>query len=221
MKRVGIVTTVVLCCLTSSAKQVSLRPRHDEAALKKRYVEFVSSLDYVAVARDYRKAVENLLSGDPERQTVALRTLSETGEPRVIPWMVPFLDTEDRTVRVWAGVSIQKVISTCALRRRDMSRLGKVVVKPLAEGDTDLRPFAWIALKMFRKDDDGNTHANATTITRYLELREFEGELRRCLRSRHPAVRDKALWALESLGFTVEKEDTRQERGSDANDPRR
>jgi hypothetical protein len=56
---------------------------------------------------------------------------------------------------------------------------------------------------MFRKPDDGNTHAYAASITRYLEVKEFEDELRRCLNSKHPAVSQKAKWALESLGFEV------------------
>jgi hypothetical protein len=54
---------------------------------------------------------------------------------------------------------------------------------------------------MFHQPDDGNIHAHAASITRYLEAKELEDELRRCLQSRHPAVSDKAKWALESLGF--------------------
>ena len=34
---------------------------------------------------------------------------------------------------------------------------------------------------------------------RYLGLHEFEIELKQCLESKHPAVANKAKWALESL----------------------
>jgi hypothetical protein len=51
---------------------------------------------------------------------------------------------------------------------------------------------------MLDRPDDGNTHAHAVMI-RYLELREFMPELRTIPQSRHPAVSDKAKWALEEL----------------------
>jgi len=39
---------------------------------------------------------------------------------------------------------------------------------------------------MFRKPDDGNTHAYAASMARYLGLADFERELQQCLDSRHP-----------------------------------
>jgi len=56
-----------------------------------------------------------------------------------------------------------------------------------------------LVLDMFREMDDGNTHAYAASMARYLGLHEFERELEHCLESRHPAVVNKAKWALESL----------------------
>lgn len=226
MKRAALLIVMMVCCymviassdqLQYGARQLALARKYDEAVLKKQYQEFISSLDYVAVAKDYPKLVKDLLSADSPCQMTAIRTLAMTGDPRIIPWIVPFLDGEDRSLGIGAGSCIEKIVSTYVLRRRDMSQPGKVVLKPLAKGDLDLKPIAWIALKMFRKNDDGNTHAYAASITRYLEVKEFEDELRGCLKSQHPAVRDRALGALESLGFTVDKKDVQQQDGSDTN----
>ncbi len=186
---------------TALAGQKALPPKYNEAELRKRYEAFLLELDYVKVATDYPKLIKDLLSGDSARQVAAAKVLGETGEPTVIPWLVPFLDSEEASVRIWAGSSIEKVISVWALKRRDLTQPDRVVLRPLASGELDLRPLAWIALKMFRKPDDGSTHAYAASVTRYLEAREFEDELRRSLQSPHPAVSEKAKWALQSLGL--------------------
>jgi hypothetical protein len=186
---------------TAMASQKVPPPKYDAADLKKRYETFLIELDYVKVAADYPKLIKDLLSGDSAKQVTAIKMLGETGEPMVIPWLVPFLDSEDTSLRIGAGSSIDKVISACALKPRDRTQPDRVVLWPTGVDELDLRPFAWIALKMFRKPDDGNTHAYAASITRCLEVKEFEDELRRCLQSRHPAVADKAKWALQSLGF--------------------
>ncbi len=183
--------------------QKALPPKYDEADLKKRYEAFLLDLDYVKVAADYPKAVKDLLSANSARQIAAVQMLGDTGDPAVIPWLVPLLDSEEASLRIWAGSSIDKVISACALKRRDRTQPDRVVLRPPGPAELDLRPLSWIALKMFNQPDDGSTHAYAASITRYLEAREFEPELRRCLQSRHPAVSEKARWALESLGFDV------------------
>jgi hypothetical protein len=206
MKTMIALRSLMVCLLasflsTALADQKALPPKYNEADLKTRYDAFLLGLDYVKVATDYPKVIKDLLSGDSARQVTAVKMLGETGEPAVIPWLVPYLDSEDISLRVWASSSIDKVISTCALKRRDRTQPDRVVLRPLEAGELDLRPFAWVALKMFRKPDDGNTHAYAVSMTRYLEAREFEDELRRCLLSRHPAVSGKAHWALQSLGF--------------------
>jgi len=206
MKLTIVLQFLVVCLLTSFmstalAEQKALPPKYDEAALKKRYETLLIELDYVKVAADYPKVIKHLLSDDSAKQVTAVKMLGETGEPTVVPWLVPFLDSEDTSLRIWAGSSIDKVIAACALKRRDRTQPDRVVLRPPGVGELDLRPFAWLALKMFRKPDDGNTHAYAASITRYLEVREFEDELRRCLQSSHPAVSEKAKWALQSLGF--------------------
>jgi hypothetical protein len=188
---------------TRQQEQKALPPKYDEAELKRRYEAFLLELDYVKVATDYPKAVKDLLSANSARQVAAVQLLGDTADPAVIPWLVPLLDAEDASLRIWAGSSIDKVISACVLKRRDRTQPDRIVLRPPGPGELDLRPCAWIALKMFHKPDDGNTHAYAASITRYLEAKEFEGELRRCLQSRHPAVSEKAKWALESLGFDV------------------
>ena len=188
---------------TGQQGQKALPPKYDEADLKKRYEAFLLELDYVKVATDYPKAVKDLLSGNSARQVAAVQILGDTGEVAVIPWLVPLLDSEDPSLRIWAGGSLDKVISACALKRRDRTQPDRIALRPPGPGELDLRPLAWIALRMFHQPDDGNTHAYAASITRYLEAREFEGELRRCLQSRHPAVSEKAKWALQSLGFEV------------------
>jgi len=185
-------------------EQRALPSKYDDLSLKKRYDAFLPELDYVKVATNYPEVIKDLLSGDPPRQITALTALGESGDPAVVPWLVPFLDSEDASLRIWAGSSIDKVISTYVLKRQNRTQAGRVVLRPWGAGELDLRPFAWIALRMFRKPDDGNTHAYAASITRYLEAREFEDELRRCLHSRHPAVSEKARWALQALGLDLD-----------------
>jgi hypothetical protein len=207
MKTTITLPSLVVCLLVSfmstalAQEQKALPPKYDEADLKKCYDNFLLELNYVQVATDHPKVIKDLLSGDSARQLTAVKTLGETAAPVVIPWLVPFLDSEDVSLRIWAGSSIDKVISAGALKRRDPTQPDRVVLRPLEAGELDLRPFAWVALKMFRKPDDGNTHAYAASVTRYLEVREFENELRHCLWSRHPAIAGKARWALESLGL--------------------
>jgi hypothetical protein len=195
---------------TALADQKALPPKYDEQDIKNRYDKFLLELDYVTVASDHPKAIKDLLSGNLERQVAAVKMLGESGDPRVIPWLVSALDAEDASLRIWAGSSIDKVIADCVLKRRDPTQPDRVVLRPLAPGDMDLRSFAWIALKMFRKPDDGSTHAYAASITRYLEVREFEDELRRCLNSRHPAVSNKAKWSLQALELEMNNQDDAQ-----------
>jgi hypothetical protein len=194
-----------LACLVGTilADQRAMPAKYDEQDLRNRYDAFLQELDYVTVASDYPNVIRDLLSGNSEKQVTAVKMLGESGDARVVPWLVSVLDSEDASLRIWAGSAIEKVISTCVLKRRDRTQPDRVVLRHRAAGEPDLRPLAWIALKMFRKADDGSTHAYAASVTRYLEIREFEDELRRCLRSKHPAVSEKAEWALRSLDFEV------------------
>lgn len=191
----------LLCLLhgIAMAGSRSSSRRSDETDLQRSFETFMLGLDALKMATDYPKAVKDLLSQVRERQTKALRIFGETGDPDAIPWLIPFLDAEDPYIRILAANALAEVVSAWALQRRDGKHPEKVVLLPRKAGSRDLRPLAWIVLKLFRKPDDGNTHASAATLARYLELPEFVGELRGCLRSRHPAVVTKAKWALESL----------------------
>ena len=190
---------IVLSGTSLFAQQFPLPPKYDEVVLKRDFDAFMESLDMLTVCEDYPKAVRKLLSGNPEKQFQAVKTLAETGEIEVIPWLLLFLDAEDKNLRIWTGSSLEKLVSSYVLKRRDMTRPEAVLIRPLRPEEKDLRPLAWIVLKMFRKPDDGNTHAYAVSMARYLGLDEFERELEQCLESRHPAVANKAKWALESL----------------------
>ena len=147
-----------------------------------------------------RKAIEKLDSPDPQVRIAGIKTLAATGEVEVIPWIVPFVDSKDGQVRIYAGLYLSNIVEGQQLKRRDMSQPRRVVIKPLGSDDRDLRPMAWVILNMLRKSDDGNTHSYAANMIGYLGLKEFEGELRKLQKSRHPAVTRAARNALEMLG---------------------
>ena len=106
----------LLTCLGAAAwAQEAAAPAHDEAALRQRYDAYIAGLDHATVAADYPKLVQDLTSPDPAIQMTAIRTLGETGDPRVIPWLVPCLDADDGKLRVSAGSAIEKVVSAVAL----------------------------------------------------------------------------------------------------------
>jgi len=191
--RVGVVF-LMLAVVAAAA------PPPDEQTLKQKYDAFIQSLDHKRVAGDYPKAVQKLDSTDPKEQIAAIKTLAATGEVEVIPWIVQFVDSEDRHVRIYAGLSLLNVVSSHELKRRDMSQPGRVVIKPPGPDDLDLKPMAWVIFKMLREPDDGNTHSYAANMIGYLGLKEFEDEVRVLLKSRHPAVTRAARNALEMLG---------------------
>jgi|GEM_PF-3541651 len=177
----------------------------NEAELKKKYEAFAQSLDTARIAKDYPRAVAQLDSDDPDKIVAAMRTLAATEEVEVIPWLVPFLDSDNSSIRLYAGLYLSNVVNKQQLRRRDMSQPSKVVIKPLAEGDLDLRPVAWPILKMLRGPDDGSSRSYAASMAGYLGLKEFEPQLREILASRHPAVSRSALYAYEQLGLKPPK----------------
>ena len=183
----------------SLAKQERAWPAKSEVELRERYEHFADSLDTLKITREYPKAIQNLLSGDPHRQSVALAILSVSGEVEALPWMVPSLDSPDSQVRVWAGAYIEKLVSATILKeRRNRKRLDHVVLDPLGPNDTDFRPLAWVIYRMLDKKD-GNTEGYAATLIGYIGLKEFEPELRELLASQHPAVTDSVKFALELL----------------------
>ncbi len=168
--------------------------------LKQRYEAFVASLNHRQLAEDYPGAVRNLDSPDPKRQIVGIKTLAATDDIRAIPWIVPFLDSEDRHVRIYAGQALNAVVTSHELKRRDQDQPDRVVIHPPGPDDVDLRPVSWVVQKMLRMPDDGNTHSYAANMIGYLGLREYKDDLRQLLDSRHPAVTQAVTRALEMLG---------------------
>ncbi len=180
-------------------QEVAQPPKYDEAVLKKQFDEFIAGLDCLLISKKYPGAVRKLLSGDIPKQKQSFRILAATGEIEAIPWVLPFLESTNRNLRIWAGLAVENLVSSHVLKRRDMSRAEVVLIRPLHTGEEDLRPLAWVVLNMLKKPDDGCTHAYAASMARYLGLYEFEMELEQCLESKHPAVANKAKWAMESL----------------------
>lgn len=176
------------------------RAQHEEQALKQRYDAFVESLNHRKLAEDYPGAVRNLDSPDPKKQIVGIKTLAATEEVAAIPLIVPFLDAEDRGIRIYAGQALNAIVATHQLKRRDKSRPEKVVILPPGPDDIDLKPVSWVIWKMLQMPDDGNTHAFAANMIGYGGFEEYEPELRGLLKSEHPAVTTAAGRALEMIG---------------------
>ena len=124
--------------------------------------------------------------------------LAASRDPDAIPWILLLLNSEDAYVKVNAGSSLQQIVSSLALQRRDADFPAFVVIKPLPKTDADLKPLAWIVLKMLRGEET-NHIAYAITMARYLNLYEFEDEIARHQNSIHPAVTNKMKWALDEL----------------------
>ena len=173
-------------------------PEYDNAKLEKSCDEFIQSLDALKITHDYPKIVQNLLSIDAKKQILGLQTLSETKDPNAIPWIIPLLDSDNGNVKVNAGSALEKLVTSYTLRRRDLNYPDRVVLKPLGKNDKDLRPLAWIILKMLR-DPDASIQSYAATMIGYLNLTYFDDELRLLLKSRPPAVVQSAQYALGML----------------------
>ena len=173
--------------------------RHDETKLKKDFEKLLASLKPQNIAGQHPRVVTALMGQESKAKIEALQLLARTADPSALPLMVPHLESQEDLVRIWAGATVSQLVEGHTLRRRDSKVGDRVVLKPRGKDDLDLRPLAWLVMRMLSKPDDGNTHAYAATLIRYLELREFTPELRQLLRSRHPAVSNKAKWALEEL----------------------
>jgi hypothetical protein len=113
---------VILLIGLPSAVGTAAGQQDREAALKERYDAFVESLDHRTLAEDYPGAVRNLDSPDPKKRIVGIKTLAATREVAAIPLIVPFLDSEDRGVRIYAGQALNALVATHQLKRRDKTR---------------------------------------------------------------------------------------------------
>ena len=172
----------------------------------------VKSLNHQVIRQHYPEAVRKLDSTDPKEVIVGLRILAATGEPAAIPWIVPHLESDNADVRISTGGCLENLVSGHELKRRDYRHSDRIVIKPPGPNDLNLKPVGWAILKMLRKPDDGNTHAYAATMIGYLGLREFEGELRTLLKSRHPAVTRAARNALTLIDAKLSELDETQAR---------
>jgi len=173
-------------------------PEYDNAKLEKSCDEFIQSLDVLKITHDYPKVIQNLLSVDAEKQIHGLQTLSETEDLNAIPWIIPLLDSDNRYVKVHASLTLMKIVTSYTLQRRDKNYPDKIVIKPLGKNDKDLRPLAWIILKMLR-DSDPNNQSYAATMIGYLNLTYLDDDLRLLLKSRQPTVVRSAQNALGML----------------------
>ena len=200
-KLIGIITINFLITYNAMAQeQKFLESKYDEAELKITYTNFIDSLNPVIFIRDYPKAIKNLLSANYENQILGIRTLKETQEIEIIPWLIPFLDSKDNYVRTEALMAISNLVVYHTLKRRDKNIPERVVIKPMTLNDTDLRPLAWPILQMLRlPDSNPNLRSYAATMIGYLNLQIFELEIKILLDSKHPAVVTSAEYALELL----------------------
>ena len=200
-KLIGILTLNFLITYSAVAQEEKfLESKYDEAALKITYINFIDSLTPVKLVNNYPKAIKNLLSANYENQKLGIRTLKETQEIEIIPWLIPFLDSKNSYVRIEAIMAISNLVVYHTLKRRDMNIPERVVIKPMTLNDTDLRPLAWFILQMLRlPDSNPNLRSYAATMTGYLNLQIFELEIKMLLDSKHPAVVNSAKYAIELL----------------------
>ena len=177
------------------------QPKYDEDTLRINYINFIDSLDPLLLTNDYPKAIQNLLSADHEKQILGIRTLKSTQEIEILPWLIPFIDSKDDYVPIEALQAIYKLVEYHVLKRRDYSKPGEIVIKPLQVNDPNLRPLAWLILQNLRlPDNHPNLRSYAANMAGYLNLQIFERELKQLLHSRHPATVKSAEFALEMLG---------------------
>ena len=200
-KLIGIVTINLLITYNALAQeQQFLDSNYDEAELKITYTNFIDSLDPLIIVNNYPKAIKNLLSVNYENQKLGIRTLKETREIEIILWLIPFLDSKDKYVRIEALMAISNLVAYYTLERRDNSIPERVVIEPITSNDTDLRPLAWLILQMLRlPSSNPNLISYAATMTGYLNLQIFELEINMLLDSKHPAVVTSAEYAIELM----------------------
>lgn len=195
---------LILTCLIESvgiAQGLQMfQPKYDEDTLRTNYIKFIDSLDPLVLTKDYPKAIQNLLSADHEKQILGIRTLKSTQEVEILPWLIPFVDSKDDYVPVEALQAIYKLVEYHVLKRRDYSKPGEIVIKPLQVNDPNLRPLAWLILQNLRlSDNHPNLRSYAASMAGYLNLQIFERELEHLLHSRHAATVKSAKLALEML----------------------
>ncbi len=182
----------LVCCsaLAQHADSVDL------ALLEQSYEAWVAELDGDRFAADHLRAVAGLDSVDPQAIIASLKMLAASGDAAAVPWIAPYLESADTQLVIHAGMRLNELVAAYPIRRQ-ASIPGPVVTLSPA---VDLRPVAWLLVKMLALPDDGNTHAYACTMAGNLGLQSLVGRVRACLSSRHPAVSKAARYALQLLG---------------------
>lgn len=173
-------------------------PPFNEDELKANYDKFIGEIDGLALTKKYPEIVKKILLHNPDEQEIAVKMLSESQDIDAIPWILLLLDSDHKRVRTYAGYSLKEIVYSIAILRRDMNFPGFVVLKPLQKTDADLKPLAWIVLRLLRSEDQ-NHIAYAMMMARYLNLYEFEGLIMSHQYSRSPAVTNTMKWVLEAL----------------------
>ena len=184
--------------------QRSKPPKYDEHEMRRRYEACLPALDFVSLASEQPKLIQDLMSGNPEWQRAAVKTLGESRDLRAVPWMVWLLDSEERILQTMTGVSIYRVISSFPVEQPEDSRPDAAAARSPVNPKTDIRPFAWVVLKMIRNPC---TEGYAIFLSEHMKLAEFEDELRKFLYSRQPGASHAARGALQKLGFEVGKDE--------------
>jgi hypothetical protein len=165
-------------------------PWPDEEPLRQKFEAFIQSLDSIRIAKDYPKAIRNLQSTEPQKQILGIRALAASEELETVPWILPFLNSQEAYVQLEAGIAFNHLVSAHSLRRRDRSIDDRVVLLPLTPTDVDLRPLAWVALKMIKSDPEGSSGGYAITMIGYLQLKDFAEGLREIADSDSPRAKE-------------------------------
>ncbi len=191
-----------------TAPTPEIAPASRAAKLEQCWQAFCATLDRDVLARDYPGALRDLDSPDPNRQIIALNVLGATEAVEALPWLASLLDSASLHVRVTAGFNLERIITRHELRRRDLNEPSRIVLRPRGPQDRDLRPAAWIVLRMLQSTD-ANLQAYAATMAGYLGLVDFEPDLRALLKSRHPAVTHSVDFALGLIAPAAEESNDR------------
>lgn len=171
------------------------------------YEKFARSLNLQKFKNGYPAVIRKLNSNCKKEQEVALKTIGQSGEIDAIPLLVNIvLNNQDRSLRIYAALALEEIVSSNELKRRDFKQPGMIVILPRTSKDVDLRPLAWVLGEMLAQPEEANIHSYTATMIGYLGLKQFEPNLRELLKSRHPAVTRSAVYALKIMNFKVDQE---------------
>ncbi|HEY8561168.1 MAG TPA: hypothetical protein VIL74_12405 [Pyrinomonadaceae bacterium] len=172
--------------------------KFDEEQLKARFDKFIGEIDSLNLTRKYPEIARKMLSRQPREQQTGVKMLAQSQDIDALPWLLLLLNSENDDVRIWSGYALKEIVSSLALLRRDSDFPAFILLKPLQKTDVDLKPLAWIVLRMLRGEET-NHISYAITMARYLNLYEFEDEIARHQNNVNPAVTNAMKWALDEL----------------------